>query len=481
MMPGALDLGGLVRVDPARFIQGELRHTSDRWAGRPFKLRTFQKDFLTELFREVRGHRVYTRALWGLPRKNGKSEVAAAIGCKMLVADGTYGAQVISVAGDKPQARIVFDSAKRMVEFSPRLSATLRIFRDAIEDPGTDSVWRVMSADAPLKHGLRPSAVIFDEVHVQPSRELWDVLESGFGARTEPLLLGISTAGHDRASLLGDLVREGEEGKDPRFLYRWVGLPQDSEADYRDPKTWKTANPALSCAEPFLVQARLVDMARRLPENQFRRLHLNQWTTGRDVAFADDVWSAAEAEREVPDGTEVIVAFVAARQRDTVAIVGCTLDDPHAFPIRIWEETERVDPSDVADELRAVWSRYSVLEFLCSEADWMWVLLTLAEEGLPITKVPRSPQRLALQWSQFYDATLERRLTHDSDRVLARHVGNLGLISGPSGPRPDLDIGEGAPIASALACMLAFDGVSRVEPTPTPTIHVWTGPKEVAR
>ena len=108
----------------------------------------------------------------------------------MLVADGTYGAEVISVAGDKPQARIVFAAGKRMVEFSPRLSATLRIFRDAIEDPGTDSVWRVMSADAPLKHGLRPSAVIFDEVHVQPSRELWDVLESGFGARTEPLLLG---------------------------------------------------------------------------------------------------------------------------------------------------------------------------------------------------------------------------------------------------------------------------------------------------
>jgi hypothetical protein len=126
----------------------------------------------------------------------------------MLVADATDGAEVISVAGDRAQARIVFDSAKRMVEFSPRLSATLGIFRDAIEDPGTDSVCRVMSADAPQKHGLRPSAVIFDEFHVQPSRELWDVLESGFGARTEPLLLGISTAGYDRASLLGDLVRE---------------------------------------------------------------------------------------------------------------------------------------------------------------------------------------------------------------------------------------------------------------------------------
>jgi phage terminase large subunit-like protein len=295
---------------------------------------------------------------------------------------------------------------------------------------------------------------------------LWDVLESGFGARTEPLLLGISTAGYDRGSLLGDLVREGEEGKDRRFLYRWVGLPQDSEANYRDPATWRLANPALSCRDPFLVQARLVDMARRLPENQFRRLHLNQWTTGRDVAFADDVWEAASVSpaRHIPDGTEVIVAFVAARARDTVAIVGCTLDEPHVFPIRIWEESERVDPNDVAEELRAIWSRYNVAEFLCSEHDWSWLLLMLNEEGLPVTRVPRSPQRLALQWSQFFDAVLEKRLSHDGDRVLSRHVSNLGLISGPAGPRPDLDVAEGQPIAAALGAIVAYDGVTRTEP-----------------
>ena len=474
-MAGALAPQGLVRVDPIAFVEGELRHTSDRWAGKPFRLREFQKDFLRELFRERRGGRVYTRALWGLPRKNGKSEVAAAIGCRMLVADGAFGAQVISVAGDKPQARIVFDSAKRMVQFSPRLSATLKIFRDAIEDPSTDSVWRVMSADAPLKHGLRPSAVIFDEVHVQPSRELWDVLESGFGSRTEPLMLGISTAGYDKASLLGDLVREGEEGSDPRFLYRWIGLPQDSEADYRDPQTWRLANPALACESPFLVEARLVDMARRLPEGQFRRLHLNQWTTGRDVAFPEGVWGDAATDVEVPDGTEIIASFVAARARDTVAIVGCTLASPHLFPIKVWESSERVDPHDVAEELRSVWSRYSVREFLVSEADWQWVLLQLAEEGLPITKVPRSPQRLALQWSGFFDAVLEKRVTHDGDRTLARHVSNLSVIPGPTGPRPDLDVQEGAPIASALAAMIAYDGVTRVEPRSVPKVHVWKG------
>jgi phage terminase large subunit-like protein len=471
-MAGALGPQGLVRVEPIRFIEGELRHSTDRWAGRPFRLRGFQREFLAELFKERRGHRVYTRGLLGLPKKNGKSELLAAIGAKLLVADAVYGAEVISCAGDRAQARIVFDVAKRMVQFSPRLSATLKIFRDAIEDPNTDSVWRVVSSDAPLRHGLRPSAVLFDEVHVQPNRELWDTLEAGVVSRTEPLMIGISTAGYDRASLLGDLVREGEEGSDPRFLYRWVGLPQDSEADYRSPETWRRANPALACEDPFLVEAGLADMARRLPENTFRRLHLNQWTTGRDVAFPDGVWAEAEAEAEVPDGTEIIASFVAARQRDTVAIVGCTVESPHLFPVKVWESSDRVDPHDVADELRGLWTQYNVRECLCSEADWQWVLLQLAEEGLAITKVPRSPQRLALAWSQFYDAVLEKRLTHEDDRVLARHVANLSLISGPSGPRPDLDVTEGAPIAGALACMIAYDGVARSEPAAGPTVII---------
>jgi phage terminase large subunit-like protein len=248
-------------------------------------------------------------------------------------------------------------------------------------------------------------------------------------------MLGITTAGYDRASLLGDLVREGIEGKDRWILYRWSGLPEGSKLDYRDPKTWRIANPALSCPDPFLVETRLAEMAHRLPENQFRRLHLNQWTSSRDVAFLAGVWESAAAEREVPDGTAVVVAFVAARQRDTVAIVGCTVDEPHAFPIRIWESNERMDPRDVADELRAIGSRFSVYDLLVSEHDWSWMLLELAEEGLSVTKVPRSPQRLSLQWQQFFDAIIERRLTHNSGHVLARHIGNMGLISGPSGLR----------------------------------------------
>lgn len=135
------------------------------------------------------------------------------------------------------------------------------------------------------------------------------------------------------------------------------------------------------------------------------------------MAFGSGVWDAAAAERDVPDGTEVVVAFVAARKRDTVAIVACTLDEPHVFPLWARDDGERVDPSDVAEERATSGALYSVRQVLCSEHDLNWVLLELFEEGLPITNVPRSPQLLALQWQQFF---VEKRLTHDPDHVLAR-------------------------------------------------------------
>jgi hypothetical protein len=182
------------------------------------------------------------------------------------------------------------------------------------------------------------------------------------------------------------------------------------------------------------------------------------------------IWDSAAAERDVPEGTEIVVCFAAARQRDNIAIVGCTADEPHVFSIRTWESSVRIEPVDVADEFRAARARYSVRDLLCSEADWSWVLLQLADEGLPVTKGPRNPQRLALQWQTFFDAALERRLTHAPDPTLARHVANLSLISCPSGLRPDLDVARGQPMGAAIGAMVTFDGVTRLESRVEPFI-----------
>jgi phage terminase large subunit-like protein len=289
------------------------------------------------------------------------------------------------------------------------------------------------------------------------------------------MIVGISTPGWERDSLAWRLYQHGRkvqsgEITDPTFFFRaWE--PTAPDADHTDPKVWAEANPSLGA---FLHAEDFASAVASTDENEFRRFRLGQWTSTQSVAFASGVWDAAGAERDVPEGTEVVVCFAAARRRDTVALVGATFDG-YVFPVRIWESSERVDPNDVADELRAVWARYYVREFLCSEADWSWVLLQLADEGLPVTKVPRSPQRLALQWQAFFDAISEQRLTHDPDPTLARHAANLSLIAGPSGLRPDLDVAEGAPIAGALASMIAYDGVMRVDPDPEPFVVLPSG------
>src|SRR2546422_7070674 len=105
------------------------------------------------------------------------------------------GAEVYSCAGDKDQARIVFGEAKKSVEANPDLSARFKVYRDAIESPAQNAVYRVLSAEAYSKEGLNPSLVVFDELHVQPNDELWNTMNLGSGTRAQPLVLAITTAG----------------------------------------------------------------------------------------------------------------------------------------------------------------------------------------------------------------------------------------------------------------------------------------------
>jgi phage terminase large subunit-like protein len=369
------------------------------------------------------------------------------------------------------QASRAFSEIRRIVEADPELRGLFTFYKHSAEIASTGTVLRVLSADAGLQLGLEPSFTVFDEVAVQPNDRLWNAMSLGSGTRAQPMIVGISTPGWERDSLAYRLYQHGKkvaagEIADPTFFFR-AYEPSDPACDHTDPSVWAEANPSLGA---FLHAQDFASTVASTDEHEFRRFRLGQWTSTRSVAFPAGVWEAAEATRDVPEGIEVLACFTAARQLDTVAILACTLDHPHVFPIRIWEESQRVDPSDVAGELRTVFGRFSVRELLVSEADWGWVLLQLADEGLPVTKVPRSPQRLALQWQAFYDAITERRLTHDPDAVLARHVANLGLISGPSGPRPDLDVAEGQPVAGVPAAMIAFDGVARIGSGPEPVV-----------
>jgi hypothetical protein len=182
----------------SEFVETHCRITKDSFGGPVgdlLSLRPWQREMFGRLLARQpstlqRRHRF---GLVGVPRKNGKSAMIAGLALYGLLMEDA-GAEVYSVAGDRDQARLVFGTAKRMVEMDAELSAVTKLYRDAIEDPASGSVYRAVSAEAPLKEGLSPTLTVVDEVHVI-NEDLWNVFALAMGARPEPLLVGITTAG----------------------------------------------------------------------------------------------------------------------------------------------------------------------------------------------------------------------------------------------------------------------------------------------
>ena len=225
--------------------------------GKAIKLEPWQRDSVFEpIFdtKDENGFRVYDTALVGLPKKNGKSEIAAGVASYMLFCD-VPDAEVYSLAGSKDQARIIFSREKKAIQRNPNLYNSVNVYRDAIEVKSTGGVYRVLSSDAPTLHGLNPSCVIMDEAWNQPNRELWDAMTQS-PVRKQPLNLIVTYAGYDKKSLLFELFEMGLSGKD-NSMYMF----------------WSNENLASWVTEAYLDKQRL-----RMPPHVFARMHLNQWT-----------------------------------------------------------------------------------------------------------------------------------------------------------------------------------------------------------
>ena len=183
-----------------------LKHTKGQWRGVPFELLPWQDKIIRDLFGTVKenGFRQYNTAYIEIPKKNGKSELAAGVALYMTCGDNEWGAEVYGCASDRQQASIVFDVAVEMVEQCPALKKRIKPIMSVkrlVYKP-TGSFYQVLSAEAYTKHGLNVHGVIFDELHSQPNRELFDVMTKGSGdARTQPLFFLITTAGTDRNSI----------------------------------------------------------------------------------------------------------------------------------------------------------------------------------------------------------------------------------------------------------------------------------------
>jgi phage terminase large subunit-like protein len=310
-----------------------LKHTTGEWRGQPFVLSPWQAEIVRNIFgwKRADGTRKYRTVFLGLPRKMGKTTLAAGLALYALYCDGEPGAQVINAAADREQAALCFDSAKQMVEAEPELSSRSESFRRSIIVPSTGSSYKVLSSEAYSKHGLSVSYAGMDELHAWPDRELYDVLVTSMGARRQPLTVITTTAGFDKHSLCYELWNYADQVaagivKDESFLSVIFAAGKDD--DWKDPATWAKANPNFDVTVQQSFYEQECAKAVSLPsyENTFRRLYLNQWTE-QDVRWLSmDAWDACAAP--MPDLSS-LPCFAALDLSSTTDITALVL----AFPI----------------------------------------------------------------------------------------------------------------------------------------------------
>ena len=312
------------------FIQS-LKQSKGKWAGTPLVLMDWQKEFITKLFGTLdkSGKRQYRRAALFVARKNGKTEITAGIGNYGLFADGEMGAEIYTAAADRGQASLIYNEAAYMVNTAPALKRRTDLLPSIkrMVVPETSSFMQALSAEAYTKHGLGPHMVLFDELHAQPNRDLYDVLNTGSGAREQPLMLAISTAGTDRNSIgfeVYDYACKVRDGKieDPSFLPAiYEASPED---DWKDEKVWYKANPALGVFRSIEEMRQMFRQAQETPafEMAFRQLYLNQWTSSYERWLPMEKWDACGTAFDIAElkGKECYCGLDLASTTDLTAL-----------------------------------------------------------------------------------------------------------------------------------------------------------------
>lgn len=326
-----------------------LKHTKGRWHGMPFDLLPWQEEIIKDVFGTIKenGARQYNTAYVEIPKKNGKSELAAAIALYMTCGDLEWGAEVYGCAADRQQASIVFDVAVDMVDQCPALKKRVKPIMSVkrlVYQP-TNSFYQVLSAEAYTKHGLNVHAVIFDELHAQPNRELFDVMTKGSGdARLQPLYFLITTAGTDRNSICFEQHQKAVdilEGRKIDNTFYPVIYGIEDNADWSDEKNWYKANPSLGYTIDIEKVRNAYVSAKENPaeENVFRQLRLNQWVKQSTRWMPMDIWDecAFEVNPDELIGRECYAGLDLSSTSDITAFV-------MVFPPRNSEEKYMILP-----------------------------------------------------------------------------------------------------------------------------------------
>lgn len=357
-----------------------LVHIEGATANNPFVLEEWQKAIIGNLFgwKKPNGARRYREVLLYVPRKNGKTPIAAGIANYVLFCDGEPGAQCYCAAADRDQATYLFRHMKGMIEAEPLLSEQCTIYkatRSIAMHADEESAMKVLSADGDTKHGGNSHLVIVDELHAQPNRDLVDTLQTSFASevRKQPILIFITTADFDRESICNEKhdyackVRDGIV-PDPAFLP--VIYEASASDDWTDPAVWRKANPNLgvSVSEEYL--SREVKRAQESPPylNTFLRLHLNIKTTN-DTAFLDMArWDSSGAividESDLSRGRECYLGLDLASTTDVAAAALVFPDDPGVVVLpRFWVPEQNAHQREKRDRVPYVtWARQGYLK-----------------------------------------------------------------------------------------------------------------------
>jgi phage terminase large subunit-like protein len=304
--------------NPAVAFIDHLTHTGD-YAGKPFELELWQEAMLRLIF-DPEGIPRYRYVLIGLPRKNGKTELIAAVVCYLIFGTGIRAQNIYSGSGDAEQAGLIHKAAAAMIQQNEELSGVAHVYKGNVkrilfEPMGTE--YKALSSEAYSKFGLRPSVNLYDEVHVFPNRELHSALETAFGATKRPFTIYITTAGWDRTSLCWELWQRAREAmrdpaSDPKFLGILYEFKEDD--DWTDEATWHQINPGLGKFRSLENLREDFQKAVRFPayENEFRQFYLNQWTEQAQRWISVDSWNACAdclGDLDIPFGTPCYAGF----------------------------------------------------------------------------------------------------------------------------------------------------------------------------
>jgi phage terminase large subunit-like protein len=427
---------------------------------------------------------VVRRAILSIARKNGKTALIAALVLVHLIGpEAIQNGEIFSAANDREQAAQVFKVARQIVEADPELSAMIRVIPSTktLACYQNGSFYRAISAEAGTKHGLNPTFAIFDELAQAKSRDLYDVLDTSFGARAEPLFVVISTQSNDPEHILSKLIDDGLNSEDPTIVCHLYEIPETD--DVFDPANWKKANPALGDFRSLDDLKAIADKAMRMPaeEPKFRNLYANQRVAPIASLISRTEWLACAGEAEFTDGEEVYLALDMSAIVDLTALIMGSVSDPTRIKPFIWKPEALLQEHSARDfgggNIRYVeWAKQghlltspgrsidpAVVALKIAELCQTYRVVGLAYDRWRIKDLLREFDRIGLEafedkgetkgsglrlvpWGQGYRdmapaidalelAVIERKLIHPSNPVLTNHFANAIATMDPAGNR----------------------------------------------